>query len=62
MASMHPVGVDPNQMLQPEDIYSVMREAFGEGGDRPQRAATGKEPSTASASVSKEGDKSAAQV
>ena len=41
IAAMHPVHVDPNQVLQPEDIYSIMIEAMEEGGDQPQGAATG---------------------
>ena len=63
IAAMHPVLLaDPNQVLQPEDIYSVMIEAMEEGGEQPQEGATGEDPSTASASVNKEGDKSAARI
>ncbi|PUU78741.1 hypothetical protein B9Z19DRAFT_1126173 [Tuber borchii] len=63
MAAEYPVlRVDPNQVIQPEDIYSVMIEAMEEGGDQPQGAATGEESSTPSASVSKEGDKAVARI
>ena len=39
-----------------------MRVEIEEGGDQPEGAATSEEPSTTSASVSKEDDKSAAQI
>jgi len=63
VAAMHPaLRVDPNKVLQPDDIHSTMRAEIEEGGDQPKGAATGEEPSTTSASVSKEGDKSAARI
>ncbi|PUU78742.1 hypothetical protein B9Z19DRAFT_1193092 [Tuber borchii] len=62
IAAMHPVHVDPNRVLPPEGIYSAIIEAIEEGSDQPQGVATGEERSTASASVRKEGDKSAARI
>ena len=63
IAAMHPaLLVDPNKVLQPDDIHSTMRVEIEEGGDQPEGAATSEEPSTTSASVSKEDDKSAAQI
>ena len=60
---MHPAfRVDPNKFLQPDDIHSTMRVEIEEGGDQPEGAATGEEPSTTSASMSKEGDKSAVRI
>jgi len=63
IAAMHPaLRVDPNKVLQPEDIHSTMGLEVEEGGDQPEGAAKGEQPSTTSASVSKESDKSAAQI
>ena len=63
IAAMHPaLRVDPNKALQPDDIHSTMKVEIEEGSDQPEGAATGEEPSTTSASVSKEGDKSAARI
>ena len=63
IAAINPaLRVDPNKVLQPEDIHSAMRLEIEEGGDQPEGAAKDEQPSTASASVSKESDKSAAQL
>ena len=63
IAAMHPaLRVDPNKVLQPDDIHSTMRVEIEEDGDQSEGAATGEVPSTTSASVSKEGDKSAARI
>ena len=61
IAAKHPgLRVDPNEVLQPEDLYGAMIEEIEEGGGLPERTATAEEPSTTSG-VSKEG-KSAAQA
>ena len=62
IAALHPaLCVDPDEVLQPEDNCSTMRLEIEEGGDQPEGGATGEQPSTTSASVSKESDKSAAR-
>jgi len=63
IATMHPaLRVNPKEVLQPEDLCSTMIGEIEEGGSLPERTATGEEPSTISASVSKEDNKSAAQA